>query len=190
MKLVIKSKVPIGGVQGDNSSKEERNKVEDVYHKGFEDGLRIGKEETIKIREKLISVIQDVLEEKQNIFGTAEAVILKLASVISRKIIYKEINTDSEIILNVVREILKSITDRSKIVLKVNPQDINLVKGNSEEWNGLLDEASNFDITSDMEIEKGGCLVDTSLHEIDATIESKLRKIDEILGLLPESSEI
>ena len=194
MELVVKTSLPIEGVQHgkvadlDESQAQEKDKSAEIYQRGFDDGLRIGKEESSKIRERLISVIQDILEEKQSILSSAQMVILKLASMIAKKIIYKEINTDSEIILKVVKEALSGINDKV-IMLKVSPGDIDLVKGNSTEWNTFLTQPSNFEILADKKIEKGGCLIDTSSHEIDASIQSKLRKIDEILGLTAESND-
>ncbi len=194
MELVVKTSLPIEGVQHgivadlDESHAQEKDKSAEIYQRGFDDGLRIGKEESSKIRERLISVIQDILEEKQSILSSAQMVILKLASMIAKKIIYKEINTDSEIIIKVVKEALSGINDKV-IMLKVSPGDIDLVKGNSTEWNTLLTQPSNFEILADKKIEKGGCLINTSSHEIDASIQSKLRKIDEILGLTAESND-
>ncbi|MCK4306906.1 hypothetical protein KAW50_01610 [candidate division WOR-3 bacterium] len=194
MELVVKTSLPIEGVQHgivanlDESRAQEKDKSAEIYQRGFDDGLRIGKEESSKIRERLISVIQDVLEEKQSILSSAQVVILKLASMIAKKIIYKEIDTDSDIILKVVKEALSGISDKV-IMLKVSPGDIDLVKGNREEWNTLLNQSSNFEIVADKKIEKGGCLIDTSSHEIDASIQSKLKKIDEILDLTTEPND-
>ena len=67
--------------------------------------------------------------------------------------------------------------EKSKIIFNVNPDDYDYVEKLRPKLFRDNKEIKSIVVTSDPAISRGGCLLETSRGNIDATIESKLEKI-------------
>lgn len=161
---------------------EKEETYEEGFKAGFEEGRRVGRSEIRIVKQRLESVVEAFLKERENFLKSMEPTILKLIKVIAQKVIQREINTNPEIILGVVKEALQRVVDSEKVLLKINPQDLEEVKKMMENWVSLLGPVSEFKIIGDDGISRGGCLVETSYGTIDGTIESKIEKIEDLLS--------
>ncbi|OZI60323.1 flagellar assembly protein FliH [Bordetella genomosp. 11] len=142
---------------------------------GLADARRQGAEEAERLRAILSATASSLaqLEEK-----TGQA-LLTLALDIARQVVRTTVATQPESLLTAVREVLHmNPTASAPLRLWLHPLDLELVRLHLAEelrtghWRVLADES----------ITRGGCRAETSLGEIDATLETRWRRVAASLG--------
>jgi len=129
----------------------------------------------------LKKAINEIELEKRKMIAEGEREILKMVLAIARKVIKKEIEVDSDIILRVTKDALRQVADAQKIVIKVNPLDWKRIKEVEKE---LLPRGSNgntIQVEMDESIKRGGCIINTERETIDARIDQQIREIEKAL---------
>ena len=80
------------------------------------------------------------------------------------------------------RNALRRVTDRRRVVLLVNPADLELISGSVEGLKGELGGIEHCDVQSDRRIDPGGVILRTEAGEIDVSIDSQLERAREIVA--------
>lgn len=160
-------------------AREEAQNIKEAAQKeGYEEGLNQAKSDIEEVR----SSISAFLGAKQQVFDYVSPYIMEISVDIAKKIIKKELQQDSSIILDNIAELLKDLSkEETKITLKVNPVQVSLVKA---EIPSVLSDAgmdARVMVVPDETIMEGGCIVTTANGVIDATIETQLSVICEAL---------
>lgn len=160
-------------------AREEAAAIKDAAKKeGYQEGLDAAQAEINELRE----AIGNFLNAKQAVFDSIAPDILEISLDIAKKIIKKESIEDSSIILENIKEILSGLSkEEKKISLKVNPAQCAMLKQEIPEVVTSMGFEASVSILPDENIMEGGCVVTTSNGVIDATIESQLSIISEVL---------
>lgn len=160
-------------------AREEAQSIKEAASKeGYEDGLKQAQADIQEVRNS----ITEFMNAKQDVFDYLAPNIMEISFDIAKKIIKKEIEQDTSIILNNISEILKQLSkEETKITLKVNPMQVPLIKSEVPDLatNAGLD--AKIVVIPDESIMEGGCLLTTVNGVIDATIETQLSVISEAL---------
>lgn len=160
-------------------AREEAAAIKEAAAKeGYQEGLDAAKAEIAELRES----IAGFLNAKQAVFDSIAPDILEISLDIAKKIIKKESIEDSSIILENIKDILSGLSkEEKKISLKVNPAQCAMLKQEIPEVVTMMGFEAVVSILPDENIMEGGCVVTTSNGVIDATIESQLSIISEVL---------
>lgn len=160
-------------------AREEANAIKEASAKeGYEEGLRAAKEDIEQIKNSLGAFFN----AKQEVYDNIAPDILEISLDIAKKIIKKESIEHPEIILENIKEIMKGLSkEEAKITLKVNPSQVQMLKQEVPEVSASLGLEAKIIIVADDNIAEGGCLMTTTNGVIDATIESQLGIISEVL---------
>ncbi|MCD5979266.1 Flagellar assembly protein H [Pseudomonas savastanoi pv. glycinea] len=154
---------------------------QEAYNEGFATGekegfhstqLKVRQEAEVALKEKLASL--DLLmtqlfdpigsQDKQ-----IEQSVIYLVEHIARKVIQRELTTDSRQIGNVLRDALKLLPmGANNVRIFINPQDFDLVKAMRER------HEETWRIVEDDTLQAGGCRIETEHSRIDASIETRL----------------
>lgn len=160
-------------------AREEAQSIKEAASKeGYQDGLSQAKADIEEVKQ----AISNFLTAKQEVFDRIAPDILTISLDIAKKIIKKELQQDSSIILDNIMEVLKDLSkEETKITLKVNPTQVSLIKQELPErmQNSGID--ARLSVIPDETIMEGGCMVTTTNGVIDATIETQLSVISEAL---------
>lgn len=172
----------------------------EAYQKGFNDGLekgseegeRLGFERASKKMEPLLDSLQEALLQLKNLraetYHQIEIEVVELALAIARKVICREIKMDREVVLCVAREALARIEDPGKIKIKMSPEDLQFINETQYKLSDLIGNLDNFSLEAEENIPSGGCIIETSLGEIDALIENQIQAVEESFRKAVESS--
>ncbi|AFN75361.1 Flagellar assembly protein FliH [Melioribacter roseus P3M-2] len=166
-----------------NTFETGRQRIEEAYNKGFEEGRKKARMEIEKdYSEKLFQKYEEIYhvltayEQKMEEYETAfELLVVNTAVEIARKIVRREVETESLINDNLKNAISK-IIGANEVIIKLNPED----KDELNEFSKSLLNNSSFNkikFEADERIEKGGCLVETEIGNVDARISSQLEEI-------------
>lgn len=157
---------------------------EEAKKEGYEEGLASAKNDI----EDLKSKFTEFFNYKTEVYEKVSDCIYEVSMEISRKIINKQVETDKEYIISMIKGVVEEIhKTENKITLKVMPKDVEIVRDKiSEIFSGEYFEAK-ISVIPDNEIKEGGVIVETSNGIIDATLETQLSIIEKALKKQEES---
>ena len=69
------------------------------------------------------------------------------------------------------------IIKKSKIILRVNPEDFEYIERLRPEFFARFEELKSITATSDPSITRGGCFLETPYGDVDARVETQLERI-------------
>lgn len=153
--------------------------IRDIAKKeGYNEGLKKSQTDLTEIKQKLESFFNC----KEEVYNKVSNCILDIAFEIAKKIINKEVEEDKEYIIGMIKGMLDDINKtENKIVLKVSPKDVAIVKDKTTEiFSGQGFEAK-ISVIPDNTIEDGGVILETSNGIIDATIKTQLAIMEQVL---------
>ncbi len=160
-------------------AKEEANSIREAAAKeGYQQGIDAAKQDIESLKE----AIEDFFRAKQDVYDEIAPDILEISLDIAKKIIKKEMSENPEILLENIKGILKGLSkEESKIVLKVNPSQAEMLKQEMPEAVAMAGLEAKVIIMPDEDTMEGGCMLTTDNGVIDATIETQLTIISEAL---------
>ncbi|MCX8042091.1 MAG: FliH/SctL family protein, partial [Thermodesulfobacteriaceae bacterium] len=192
---ILKRSYKLGYTKGYEKGRERG------FKEGYEEGLREGYKEGLLKGEKEAKEKYDLLEEKlqaeyktkiqeivnflRNLENEANQLVinldkevLSLALKVAQKIVLKEVNQNSEVTLQVIKEALTYLAEGVEIVIKVNPEEWPFLK---ELLSQISSPSQKINLVPEEGISKGGVFIETSIGIIDATLEKRWERILETL---------
>jgi len=146
------------------------------HAEGRAEGLEAIRLEAEKIQQLTSACAQaiDHIEEE-----TGEALV-NLAVSIARQVLRNTLKAEPERILDVIREILQVDGSHQGILkLRVNPADLELV----DQYLQQEGSVTHWRLQADMSIDRGGCVAETALGNIDATLQTRWQRVVSTLGV-------
>jgi flagellar assembly protein FliH len=98
---------------------------------------------------------------------------------IAEKVVAAAIEVEPERVLDVVRGALRAIVERERLVIQVNPQDLEIVREGLDELTGALGGIEHVEVQEERRVQRGGAVVRTAVGELDANIRTKLDRARE-----------
>lgn len=165
--------------------KEAREKAllieKEAYEKGFAQGERDGLELAEKRLETTMRQLQNLMvslgEERRKLFKAYEREMLAMVLSIARRILRRELDRGEEIVTATLREAFQHVVDQTRVVVRLNPLDYLYLSKHPEGLPRGGEAPGRIDLVEDPSITRGGCLLETSFGEIDATFEGQFDEI-------------
>jgi len=160
----------------------QKQAYDEGYAEGKQQGFEFGhKEGLMKSRqdiqgyatqmEQLLSSFSEPLRDLDN---RVERELLELVIAIVKQLVRREVKSDPNLIIGVVRESLSILPVSSQNVrLLVHPEDADLIR----EVYALGDAETGWKLVEDPVISRGGCKVLTNTSQVDATLDSRLASL-------------
>jgi flagellar assembly protein FliH len=162
---------------------EERfqQEKEDAYHAGFEDGTNEGMKQGLNQSEEEVVRFQTMVDsltgQWKDTLRTYDTSVTDLAIRIARKIIDVEVEQNQEAVLQAVHECLAYVEDKTKVIIRVNPDDLEAVRRHRNDWLESLESIDHLLIEAEPTVLPGGCVVETPIGDVDAQIEERLERL-------------
>jgi flagellar assembly protein FliH len=118
---------------------------------------------------------------KRDVFRNSEHLVLKLAIEIARKIINTELSLNREIVAGVVKKALSFIADYDRLIIRVAPQEINIVKERQNLWLPAGERVRDIAIVEDPLIQPGGCVIESNTGNADARLGVQFEELAELV---------
>jgi flagellar assembly protein FliH len=147
--------------------------MEEAYNQGLADGALRAGEELKGACKSMGSALKELSGLREKVLRESEEDLLKLSMVVAKKIVRQELTMDRRILANVIRAAVSGVAEREEIVIRLNPEDFKAVSANRKLFLG--DEHAT--IKADQSVASGGCMIDTTMGVIDASIEDQLEEV-------------
>lgn len=166
--------------------------VKEARHAGYQDGYRDGLAALESFKQAQTAQMAAFMSEQvgtlvvelhqrlesleQQLSGRIAGVALELA----RQVVRSEIATRPELVVAVAEEALATLLSSAReVVLRLNPDDFAMAHG------GLQDhlQTRGARVVADPHVSPGGCLVESDIAVVDASVESRWRQAAAAMGL-------
>ena len=123
---------------------------------------------------KLAQSVQEILALRTKIRQEAECDLVQLSLAIARKILNREIQTDPDALLGIVKAALQRMQTRELFRIRVCPQQADTLRRALEQ----LGLPTRVEVQADPALESGAVLFETAQGSLDASIDTQLREIE------------
>jgi len=146
---------------------------------GYAEGLAAGRVEGEQACGRIKQLAESFGNTLDNLDFRLADMVLELALDVARQVVAGELAARPERILDVVNLALKQMAETSREArLLLNPEDAVLVRPHLDQ---VLDK-NRLRIVEDVRIVRGGCLIETSQGDLDATLPARWRAVVQVLG--------
>jgi len=122
----------------------------------------------------LNTIIAELASSRKRVRAEAEDDAVKLAIAIARRILYRELSTDPEAILGLVKAAFSKLNARETHRLRVSPSDAAAI----QEHRAKLQLPPALEVASDGSLTPGSAIFETTRGELDASVDTQLSEID------------
>jgi len=146
------------------------------FQQGYDEGVRLATQEQQQTAAQLGALLQGIATDTEEFVRGLQDEIVELALAVAEKVIAREVQTDREIVVNVVRAALAEIHDATELRIRVHPEDYALVE---PRWQDMLPRsvAQHSELLADDLVERGGCAVETRIGYVDGQLKTRLNQI-------------
>jgi flagellar assembly protein FliH len=159
--------------------------VEAARGQGYDDGHAAGMAAALAElqpgKETLAAIGRELVAEHDALFEQMSKDAVELALALAEKIVGAALEVRPELVLDVVTATLRRVTDRTSVVLEINPDDYELVRGAIGEIAAGFGGFSSLDVVPERRVGRGGCTVRMAEGEIGATIDEQLARARELV---------
>jgi flagellar assembly protein FliH len=157
----------------------------EAYEKGFAQGERAGRElgeQRFDSVIKSFTEAEDALRKlREKVYQESEQQLVELVLAVARKVIQKEVETDKQILLDVLRSALHYVADREVVKVRVHPSDLEFASQHKAEVIREIEGLGKLTFEGDEEVVRGDALIESSYGIVDAGVEKHLKAVEESL---------
>ncbi len=160
----------------------QKQAYDEGYEQGKKEGFEFGHKEGLEQTKQELQSYANHMQQLLRSFETplrelddqVERELLSLVIAIVKQLVRREVKSDPNLIIGVVREALSILPVNSRNVrLMVHPEDAELIR----EIYALGDSELGWSLVEDPVINRGGCKVVTETSQVDATLDSRLASL-------------
>jgi flagellar assembly protein FliH len=126
--------------------------------------------------------VQALSEVRASVAAELEADAVELALRLTEQILAGVLDVQPERVIDVARNALRHLSDRRRVTLVVNPEDLELVGDCVEQLQSELGGIEHLGVQSDRRVARGGAIARTDSGDIVAAIDTQLARAREIVA--------
>jgi flagellar biosynthesis/type III secretory pathway protein FliH len=146
------------------------------HAEGFDAGRAEARADLQPVFAALSQAVEELREQQAGAADALETQAAGLAVEIAEKVVAGALAVEPERVLDVVRGALRAIVERERVVIQVNPADLELVREGMDDIAGSLGGIEHVDVQEERRVARGGAVVRMAVGEVDARIATKLER--------------
>ena len=159
-----------------------QEEAENIKKSAFEEGYRIGLEKAAADIEQFKANFIQFMGAPKEVFEYIAPDILEISIDIAKKIIKKEVESDPQVLIETIMDVLKSVSkNEPKVNIRVRPQSAQFVKDTLPTVTYQYGIDAKINVIADPSIEEGGCIFQTNNGIVDASIDTQIEIIKKAL---------
>ncbi len=180
--------IPLEDIADRAEYKSSKEDLDAAYRRGYEEGRtetieELKKDFQLQLKQEhqvIRKLTESIAEQFRYFHQKSEQFVVKFAIAIAERIIKREVQTDREVILRLIREAIHKVMGVERITIHLNPDDEEIVQHHRGELLSRLgrDSVREILIEPDEKIERGGCVIESNQGNVDARISEQIRKLE------------
>ena len=130
----------------------------------------------------LVQAVEDVREQQLQAADELERRAVELGLALAKKVVGGTLEVKPEKVIDTVTGALRGIVERERVIVLVNPDDLEIVREAMEGIRASLGGMEHCVVEAERRVGRGGCLVRTPVGDIDARVETKLERAAEVVA--------
>ncbi len=171
----------------ESEKRKHAAEIEKARLEGIEQGKSFGREIAQKELMPALELMQQyatmLAAERADLSARFEEQLVSLASQMAEKILNAELNVKPEMLIGIVKNALRSVTEAKQVTLRVHPQDLELLRTKAEEIAAGLSSSAALDLRPDDTLRRGDCMVDSDIGSLDAKLSTQLTSLKQQLEM-------
>ncbi|TKJ42226.1 hypothetical protein CEE37_00690 [candidate division LCP-89 bacterium B3_LCP] len=163
--------------------------LDEGYSMGFTVGLREGYAKAERTTDFFKQALDSVEKGLLRFYAGVERWSVKLSMTIAEKVIEKAAHEHEDIVKQTVRKAIAETADKTKIIIKVNPTDLEILKDLRSDISELSEGIDHLKFEVDAGVTPGSCRVETPSGLVDADFTTQLSELRKALILHEEARE-
>jgi flagellar assembly protein FliH len=169
-----------------NAALAEAERIREVARaEGYESGIRAAAVDAEERFESAFAAIGEALTQAREMRArTADEVerhAVELSIQLAEKALAGALSVEPERVMDVVRGALRCLVERERVVILVNPRDLEAVRDAIPDVIRSLGGIEHCEVQEERRVERGGAVVRSATGEIDANVSTKLDRAREVL---------
>jgi flagellar assembly protein FliH len=161
------------------------------YQAGYDEGLQAASDAMQAEREQEMARLRALVDNFHQALGELDQAVaeqtLDLAIEVASLVLGSTLKTRRDLLLPVIRESLQALPlHHGNIALHANPEDIDALREGLAE----ISAPGGINLVPDSTLSPGGCLLKAGHSEVDASIETRWKRVLEAIGVEPEKWQI
>jgi len=152
------------------------------YSEGLARGHEAGLAETEAATSALRMALDDLNSQREELARNVEHDAVELALGLAAQILAGALDVQPERILDTVAGALRRIVERRRIVIVVNPDDLETVSAAIGELTAKAGGIELCEVHADRRVGRGGSMVRTLESEVDVTVQTQLERAREVIA--------
>ncbi len=152
------------------------------HAEGLAQGLEAGLAEVQLATAALHAALADLNGQTEELTGAVEHDAVELALALAAKILAGALDVQPERVLDTVSGALRRIADRRRIVVVVDPDDLETVSAAIGELTVKAGGVELCEVHADRRVGRGGAIVRTVETEVDVTVQTQLERAREVIA--------
>ncbi|MEA2064298.1 MAG: FliH/SctL family protein [Gemmatimonadota bacterium] len=165
----------------DRWEEDNKTRLEEAHEKGRAEGeaaAQAGLAEPVRL---LKEVIASVEKGRERLLQEAETAVIDLSLAIARRFVKSAAIYSDDMIKDTIKSAVKMATEKEKVVIRINPEDLDQVKAHQDDIIFVGDGIGKLEVRPDKKVERGGCVIETEAGNIDARSETRFAELDKAL---------
>jgi flagellar assembly protein FliH len=150
------------------------------HAEGYAAGLEAGRVELEAAAAALAAALEQTREARTAATEALERDAVALSLALAEKVVAGALAIEPESVVAVVRGALRRLSERERVVILVNPEDLDLVRSATDGLRAELGGIEHAEVQADRRCERGGAMVRTAEGQIDARVETQLERAREV----------
>jgi flagellar assembly protein FliH len=155
----------------------EREAFTKGYAQGERAGLEAGGKRADAMLRRVAQTLDDLTQLRRLIVTNTERQMVQLALAVARRIVSRELTQDPELVAALAHVALQRLGESAPATIRLNPEDHAVVIAQRAiPWAG-----TQVAIVPDPAVVRGGCLVESDLGTVDASLDAQVAELSRAL---------
>lgn len=148
----------------------------DAYHKGYQQGeqagLEMGQAKMAPMLAEISALLMAIRDAHGQVVEANRSQLVELACAVATRLLHRELEQSPDQIMTTLEEVLGLIGQDQRVKLRLSQVDFQHLLNHQNQIPALSHLGDRVTFEIDPQMVRGGCLVQTSTGQIDATIET------------------
>ena len=160
----------------------QQEMIEKGKQEGYEAGYAEGKQqfqvENEENTAQVIALFQEMHKAQKDSLRNHENYIVKLGSLIAKKIVHNEIKMEKELVVNMVKDVIGSFDGLGNIKISVNPTEYDFLLRYQPEFKKYVEDDQSIKIKPDASIKASYPVIESDYSAIDLNMEKQFSELE------------
>lgn len=169
------------GIDLEELDKKHQKELEKRFEEGRKSGIAEAEASLSQVTQAFALACEEISKLKQKMLERSQPDMLRLVLAIAERIVHANIMIDTEVVTRTVKHAIQLAVNAEEFHIKVNPDDLQVVNEHKPLFIASLSGLSNIEFVPDETVTRGGCVVESPLGRVDATLEAQMEAISSCL---------